>query len=389
MQRLRTAAAGRTALSMLLAGVIVLVLVLTGPQPAEAVTVSLTPSAALAGIGANITFDVSVVIDVGERIPIQTVDLRLFSDPECTVELTSPPQGSPRSMSLYQAVPGTGYGYGMLYGNDTGEGQEYYFGYGYGYGGDVTHVYRCYVDTDGWSAGIYYARGDVNCGTHTFQSGISSFRLTSLVAETSIQPYETLNDKFIVIPVTVVRIKDAQTGETVTGITIKRYQARAVYQPAGVNMVNLEPGDPPFDSPVYSIDNVLGITAFGQDTVAGSEPPVTLAVLSPVLVGCAEDSYDLEISFDFLEDIDGELIPHDTPQYLTCQRGDINGDGNITAEDVTVGQQFLDGQLTLNDIWPINMASVHPDQGPGDRCKKNDVQDLEKYLEGKLNCYFE
>lgn len=172
---------GTIAVSIVLTAAIVLVLLLIGPKSAEAVDVSLTPTPTSTAPGGNITFDVTVVIEDNERIPIQGTYLRIFSDEALTTELTASPYDSARTMTLVSATPSTGYyEYGYLYGNDTNEGQDYYFGYGYGYGysydgGTVTLVYRCTVDTTGWDAGVYYARGDVDCGTHTFSSSISSF----------------------------------------------------------------------------------------------------------------------------------------------------------------------------------------------------------------------
>lgn len=389
MRSLKTKIFARTAVSIFLAGVILLVLVLTAPQSAEAVTVTLTPSTTLAGIGANITFDVSVVIASDERIPIQDVSLRLFSDPGCSNELTAAPYSSPRDMSLYQAIPGTGYGYGMLYGNDTREGQPYYFGYGYGYGGNVTHVYRCVVDTHGWSATSYYSRGDVNCGTHTFESGVSSFRLTSIVAETAIVPIERLNDKIVIIPITILRIKDATTGETVTGVNVASYQARALYDPAGITMLDVLPGDAPFNNPVVQINNAGGYTTFRQSAPPGIEPPATVAYLVPRLVGCATDEYDLAVGFDFITDQFGNQIPHELPQHLGFQRGDVNKDGQVTMADYTAGEDFLAGRIPAESVNLLNLASVHHDQAYGDRCKNTDTRDIRWYLDGRLNCYFQ
>ena len=389
MQSLRTKTLARSAASILLAGVIILVLVLTAPQSAEAVTVTLTPSTTLAGVGANITFDVSIVIASDERIPIQNVRLRLFSDPGCNNELTAAPYSSPRNMSLYQAIPSTGYGYGRLYGNDTREGQPYYFGYGYGYGGNVTHVYRCYTDTDNWSASTYYARGDVDCGTHTFRSGVSSFRLTSIVAETAIVPMERLNDKNVIVPITILRIKDAITGETVTGIRVASYQARALYDPAGITMLHVLAGDAPFNNPVVEINNAAGYARFSQSTLSGIEPPITLAFLVPRLVGCATDFYDLEVGFDFITDQFGQQIPHEEWQHLGFQRGDVNKDGQVTALDAQVGGQFLGGQIPADAINLLNMASVRHDQSSGDRCRQNDCTYILRYVAGRYNCYFQ
>jgi vacuolar-type H+-ATPase subunit H len=165
--------------SILLTAIIIVVFVLIGPKSAEAVNVSLTPSTLSVGPGGNITFDVTVVIEDNERIPIHDVYLRIFSDDQCTIELTESPYDSARTMTLVSATPSTGYyGYGYQYGSDTNEGQVYYFGYGYGYGydygGPLTLLYRCTVDTTGWDAGVYYARGDVDSGTHTYSSSTVS-----------------------------------------------------------------------------------------------------------------------------------------------------------------------------------------------------------------------
>ena len=175
-----------TAVSTLLTAAIILILIFVVPGTSQAVTVTLTPSSTSVVPGESITFDVTVVIQPNERIPINGVHLRLFSDAACSTELTASPYNSPRSMSLVSATPPTDYyGYGYGYGYDPNVGEGYYFGYGYGYGydygygygygGAVTLVYRCTVDTTGWAAGTYYARGDVDSGTHTFSSSIISF----------------------------------------------------------------------------------------------------------------------------------------------------------------------------------------------------------------------
>jgi len=174
----------RRAVSILLTAVVVLFLLLLfliGPKSAEAVTVSLTPSATTVVQGGSITFDVSIVILSNERIPITNVNLRIFSDAQCTTELTASPYSSPQSMTFVSATPTPGYGYGYGYGYDPNAGQGYSFGYGYGYGGPVTLVYRCTVDTTGWATGTYYARGAVDCGTHTYSSSATSFTVAAAV----------------------------------------------------------------------------------------------------------------------------------------------------------------------------------------------------------------
>jgi len=170
-----------TAVSILLTAAIVLLLLLIGPKSVEAVNVTVTPSPGSVAPGGSVTFDLTVEILASERIPIEGIHLRIFSDAEATIELTASPYNSPLSTSLFSATPSTGYyGYGYGYGFDPIVGQGYSFGYGYGYGygydsGTVTLVYRCTVDTSGWAPAVYYARGDVDCGTHTYSSSVSSF----------------------------------------------------------------------------------------------------------------------------------------------------------------------------------------------------------------------
>src|SRR4030042_766954 len=177
----------QTYLGILITAVIVLilvVLVLIPPRLAEAVNVSVSPSSTIIAPGDSITFDVTVNILSNERIPIQSVYLRLYSDAGGSTELTGSPYDSPRVMSLISATPDSGWGYGSRYGYDPLVGQGYTFGYGYGYsgygyGGGITLTYRCTITTsESWDSDTYYVRGDVNCGnggSHTFSSTIDSF----------------------------------------------------------------------------------------------------------------------------------------------------------------------------------------------------------------------
>ena len=169
----------RTAASILLAGIVVLVLILVGPQSTEAVTVTVTPSVDSLASGSSITFDVTVVIQSNERIPISAQRLRVFSDSAGTTELTASPYSSPRTMTFVSATPILGYGYGYLYGYDetegTGHSFGYGYGYGYGYGGSITLTYRATVDTTGWAVGEYFVKGEIDSGSHIYLSTVSSF----------------------------------------------------------------------------------------------------------------------------------------------------------------------------------------------------------------------
>lgn len=182
MQNLEPRLAKRNVINTLLAIAIIIVLVLLvflSPEPAQAVSVTTTPSSNTVTRSDSLNFTVTIIVQNTERVPIQNVYLRIFSDSGGTTQLTDSPYNSPRSMSLLSETPSGSYGYGTLYGYDTNVGYGYSFGTGYGYGGSVTLVYRCTVTTsNAWSTGTYYTRGDVYCGTHTFSSSMSSFRVT-------------------------------------------------------------------------------------------------------------------------------------------------------------------------------------------------------------------
>ncbi|MBI2958298.1 MAG: hypothetical protein HYY32_05580, partial [Chloroflexi bacterium] len=180
------------------AAVVVLLFAVLMSIPAKAVSVVVTPTPASIVRGGSVTFNVSVAIASGERIPINGVSLKLYSDSSRATHLTGSPYLSPRAMSFVSGTPSTGRGYGYGYGYDSGEGQGYYFfrgygymgpglgygygsGYGYGYGGGVTLVYRVTIDTSAsWAVGTYYVKVEVDSGTHSFDA-TSSFAVTEPV----------------------------------------------------------------------------------------------------------------------------------------------------------------------------------------------------------------
>ena len=185
MQQLEPKLTQRATISILLTAAIIITLVLLvflSPEPAQAVSVTTTPSANSVARGSLLTFTVTINILTTERIPVQNVRLRIFSDSGGATELTSSPYSSPISMSFVASTPPSGYGYGTLYGYDDNVGYGYSFGtgYGYGYTGGLTMVYTCTVTTTSdWAIGTYYVRGDANCGTHTYSSSISAFAVTT------------------------------------------------------------------------------------------------------------------------------------------------------------------------------------------------------------------
>jgi hypothetical protein len=207
------------------------------------------------------------------------------------------------------------------------------------------------------------------------------------LAETSLSELQN-TDGVVAIETTIDRIKDPITGETLSSL-IGCYQARALYDPAGIQMLNVRPGDPPFDSPIFNIDNPGGNTGFVQYTVAGDEPPTMVAKLVPSLVGCTLNSYELDVTFDLIADIYGGEIMQMAPQKLTFRRGDVNGNGEVNIIDAMFGAQYLVGLRSIGDIHQLNMASVHHNGGNGDIKNIIDCMYIAQYVVGIRDCYFE
>jgi hypothetical protein len=147
-------------------------------------------------------------------------------------------------------------------------------------------------------------------------------------------------------------------------------------------MLTVRPGDLPFNIPEF---NFGGCTNFGQCT-QGDEPPITVARLVPRLVGCAFDSYYLNVNFDYIADTNGERIPQETSQSLIFQRGDVSGDGVVNIIDAMFGAQHIVG--LRENIHSLNMASVRYDAG-GDIESIVDCMFIAQYVVGIRNCYFD
>lgn len=211
----------------------------------------------------------------------------------------------------------------------------------------------------------------------------------SLVAETFAAQQQDPEDGVVVLPVGIVRVKNPVTGETVPGVHIGCYQARATYSPAGIQVLDVRPGDSPFDAPVVNINNAGGETSFAQYTVEGSEPPIDVARLVPRLVGCATDSYVLVVTFDVIGDTEGCGIPEEGPRHVVCQRGDIKADGVVNIIDAMFGAQYIVGHRPVQDISPLNMAGVHYDDGGGDVKDIIDCMFIAQYVVGIRDCHFD
>jgi len=174
----------KAVLTVLLIIAIVLSLLFITSNSANAVQVSVSASSNNVSQGSPVTFTTTVSIQSTERIPIQTAKLTICADAACNSQLTNSPYLSPYNMTLSNTNPSTGYyTYGTGYGFDSNLGMGYAFsdeaGYG-GYSGIVTLTYQCTVTTSTqWATGTYFARADIDCGSHTFSSAPFTFTVTT------------------------------------------------------------------------------------------------------------------------------------------------------------------------------------------------------------------
>lgn len=250
------------------------------------------------------------------------------------------------------------------------------------FSGNLTDLEPC--------ATYHFRAKAVGDGTSYGDNKIFSTNCTYIV-ETSIAS-NLHGDGVAAIDTTIVRVKDAATGETVLGIPIATYEAMALYDPAGIEILTVRPGGPPFDDPVFSINNPEGYTSFSQSTVAGIEPPISVANLVPRLVGCATDSYELAVTFDLIADTDDNVIPQDGAAPMTFRRCDARADGTVNIADALFIAQYLVGLRDLGDgidkVNPVNAAAVKHDGGC-DVINISDVLFICQYLVGQRDCYFE
>ena len=214
------------------------------------------------------------------------------------------------------------------------------------------------------------------------------YSATDMVAETLISEKRD-SDGVVVIPCGVNRIKDVVTEETIPGVLIKSYQQASVtYNPAGIEVISVRPGDLPFNAPVVNIDNPGGYTTLSQSAVSGSEPPFTIANLVPRLVGCALNSYELTLDFSTIVNTNGGEMRDEKKQILTVMRGDVNGDGVVNIIDAMFGAQYLVGLRPIEQIRPLNLASIKHDGENGDVMNIIDCMFIAQYCVGLRDCYF-
>lgn len=152
---------------------------------------------------------------------------------------------------------------------------------------------------------------------------------------------------------------------------ILSYDAEATYDGNLINILDpngVRGGDVPFDAaPTQNIDNsTTGITTFTDTTATTStQPPITLAKLVVVLVGCKNQPATLTVTINDVRSVDfpAESIPGDTV-VKTFLRGDARADGNVNVADALFVAQYL-AQLRSIGEDPVGgpYALTHPING--------------------------
>ncbi len=180
--------------SVLVASAVVLVLLLmvfmNRSGPTEAVTLSVTGLSGAIEQGQSVSFSVDVFIFAGERIPVQSIEVRM--EGPTPVVLTFSPQGEVMSgssqVSSVRLASSPFSGWGDLYGFDPQEEQGYFFadgpGFGFGYGspGSTNLTYQLVLETASMETGDYTVKVVVNTGDQvkpTFSSLPQSFSITT------------------------------------------------------------------------------------------------------------------------------------------------------------------------------------------------------------------
>jgi hypothetical protein len=181
-----------------------------------------------------------------------------------------------------------------------------------------------------------------------------------------------------------VIVAGSTIGEAPGGGDIQNYDAYATYNPAGINILEVRDGDPPFTGANSTIDNVTGRTDFWWNG-AGGAPGMIVSRLVPRLMGNAGVSYDMTVYFTDISG-SGGWAPGDT-EVITYRRGDTNNDGSVTIKDAMFGAQYVAGNRALTEIEGTNVASVNHD-GAGDQALGSDNMFIAQYRVGLRDAGF-
>ena len=176
---------------------------------------------------------------------------------------------------------------------------------------------------------------------------------------------------------------DPDTGlpELVQG-GIGGYQDQLTYNGALINIVEVRPGDAPFDAITNTaIDDLNGVATFSHtQAVDTPQAPIRVAKVAVRLAGCTTDEATLNDSFTSIQSTTGATVQEVAPSALTFRLGDAKADGVIDTADALFAAQYMVGLRAIDPVGgdptlvhPVNIASVKDDGIAGDKISVADV----------------
>ena len=227
-----------------------------------------------------------------------------------------------------------------------------------------------------------------------FWAGVSGISIQAVTGMTM----EVDTDGVVVVNKVIEETRDPATGlpELVQG-GIGGYQDQLTYNGTLINIVEVRPGDAPFDAITSTvIDDIAGVTTFNHTQGASTpQAPIRVAKAAIRLTGCTTDVATLNDSFTSIQSTTGAAVSEVAPSALTFRLGDAKSDGTVNIADALFGAQYLaslrgidtvGGDLAL--VNPVNMASVKDDGVAGDKINIADVLFIAQGLVGLRDACF-
>jgi hypothetical protein len=234
----------------------------------------------------------------------------------------------------------------------------------------------------GWPAGTVNIEAAIMADqdkTFMVEKGFSISTAT-MIAETSISETLTSDPNGIAaIQLNLDRIKDAGDGTLTKNIT-------------SISAKYLLPADG------IEITGVLGIGGNAVwDEESGNFTVVFDTAIQPdntpvayILVrndASALETRSVGVACLSIEDDQGQNIPEETQNSISFMRGNTDGSIEVDIGDASWIAQFRVGKRNLDQIRPVNAASVSHDTG-GDVVDIGDASWVAQYRVGKLNEYY-
>jgi hypothetical protein len=206
------------------------------------------------------------------------------------------------------------------------------------------------------------------------------------VAETAISQ-DVADDRIVVIPVKVVRIKDPVTGEPVNiPGGLGAFEATVTSSPAGGIEILGARGTDYF--PRVTFNPATGeFSAVHAPSPAQPDNTVVAKIVAR-LTGNAVDRYTLTVTFQVIGAAGGGLnVPQKQPNSLIFLRGDATGDGTVNIFDAMFIANKVAGIGGLDTVNALNAASVKHD-GLGDVINIFDAMYIAQYVVRLRDAHF-